>query len=82
MGKPFTKKGGEILQTGRIKLEGVQSGQDVKKALKALNEVWGIRDATLSLNTGEAMIQYDEKAASFHDFEQAIIDSGFNISGK
>lgn len=69
------------MQTGRIKLEGVQSGQDVKKALKALNEVWGIQDASLSLNTGEATIQYDEKAASFDDFEQAIIDSGFNISG-
>ena len=39
--------------------------------------------STLSLNTGEATIQYDETALpSFHDFEQAIIDSGFDISGK
>ena len=63
-------------------VEGVQSQEDVQKALKALNEVWGIRDVTLSLDTGEATIQYDENAASFHDFEQAVIDSGFDISGK
>jgi copper chaperone len=70
-----------LLQTGKIKIEGVQTSQDVNKALKVLNEVWGIRNVTLSL-TGEATIQYDETAASFHDFEQAIIDSGFDISGK
>jgi copper chaperone CopZ len=70
-----------LLQTGKIKIEGVQTSQDVNKALKVLNEVWGIRDVTLSL-TGEATIQYDEMAASFRDFEQAVIDSGFDISGK
>ena len=70
------------MQTGKIRIEGVQTRQDVNKALKVLNEVWGIRDVTLSLNTGEATIQYDETAASFHDFEQAVIDSGFDISGK
>jgi copper chaperone len=70
-----------LLQTGKIKIEGVQTSQDVNKALKVLNEVWGIRDVTLSL-TGEATIQYDETAASLHDFEQAVIDSGFDISGK
>jgi copper chaperone len=70
-----------LLQTGKIKIEGVQTSQDVNKALKVLNEVGGIRNVTLSL-TGEATIQYDETAASFHDFEQAVIDSGFDISGK
>lgn len=70
------------MQTEKIKIEGLQSPHDVQKAIKALNEVWGIRDASFSLNTGEATIQYDEKAASFHDFEQAIIDSGFDITGR
>jgi len=67
------------LQTGTMKIEGVQTQQDVDKALKALNEVWGIREAEVSLNNGQAIVQYDEMAASFHDFEQAIIDIGFTL---
>ena len=53
------------MQTGKIKIEGMQTRQDVNKAIKVLNEVWGIRDVTLSLNTGEATIQYDETALLF-----------------
>ncbi|HYK71961.1 MAG TPA: heavy-metal-associated domain-containing protein [Pseudoneobacillus sp.] len=67
------------MKTGTIKLEGIQNQQDADKVLHALNEVWGVRQAEVSHVTGEAIFSYDEQAASEQDFEQAILDSGYEV---
>jgi copper chaperone CopZ len=46
---------------------------------QALHDVWGVRNVKLNPETGDAVISYDEDAASFIDFRQAILDSGFEI---
>jgi copper chaperone len=67
------------LQTGIIKIEGITTQQDADKILHALHEVWGVRRAEVNVTNGEATFSYDEKAASYQDFEQAVIDTGFQI---
>ncbi|MCS0673783.1 heavy-metal-associated domain-containing protein [Cytobacillus firmus] len=52
---------------------------DEEKLSKALNDVWGVRKIKLNSMSGEAVISFDEDAASFMDFEQAIKDCGCNI---
>jgi copper chaperone len=67
------------MEKGTIKLEGIRSQQDADKILQAINKVWGVRKAEVNVNSREAVISYDEKAASFQDFEQAIVDTGFDV---
>jgi copper chaperone len=68
------------MQTGSVKISGNLTSQDAEKVLHALNEVWGVRKAEVNLLEKEAVFSYDEKAASKQDFEQAIMDSGFEIN--
>jgi copper chaperone len=67
------------MEKGTIKLEGIRSQQDADKILQAINKVWGVRKAEVNVNSREAVISYDEMAASFQDFEQAIVDMGFDV---
>ncbi|KAF0817399.1 hypothetical protein KIS4809_3881 [Bacillus sp. ZZV12-4809] len=52
---------------------------DEEKLSKALYDVWGVRKIKINSMSGEAVIAFDEDAASFMDFEQAIKDCGYNI---
>lgn len=52
---------------------------DEEKLSKALYDVWGVRKIKINSMSGEAVIAFDEDAASFKDFEQAIKDCGYNI---
>ncbi|MGN7175203.1 hypothetical protein BK139_08275 [Paenibacillus sp. FSL R5-0490] len=52
---------------------------DEEKLSKALYDVWGVRKIKLNSMSGEAVISFDEDAASFMDFEQAIKDCGYSI---
>lgn len=54
--------------------------QDADKVLNALLDVWGIGSAEVNLKDRNAVISYDERMASYQDFEQAIIDTGYEIS--
>lgn len=71
---------GATMETGKLNLQGVSSQADADKVLQALNEVWGVREAEVRFRSQEVIISFDENAASLHDFEQAIIDSGFGVS--
>lgn len=70
------------MQKGIIKVEGMATQHDADQVLHALYEVWGIWTAEVSLNNNEAVFSFDEKAASYQDFQQAIIDTGFEIYQK
>ncbi|MDC3414722.1 cation transporter [Aquibacillus sp. 3ASR75-11] len=51
--------------------------QDEQKISEALLDVWGVRNVKMNAQTKEAIISYDEKAGSLQDFQQAIIDMGY-----
>lgn len=65
--------------TRTIAVQGMADPNDANKVSNALHEVWGVRKVEVSAETGEAVLTYDEKAASFEDFQQAILDTGFEI---
>jgi len=67
------------MEKGTIKIDGISTQQDVDKILNALHDVWGVRKAVVNMNRNEAEVSFDEKAASFQDFEQAIIDTGYRV---
>ncbi|MDF2035890.1 hypothetical protein P2R12_02685 [Cytobacillus oceanisediminis] len=64
--------------TRTVSLENMNQA-DEEKLSQALNDVWGVRKVKLNSMSGEAVISFDEDAASFMDFEQAIKDCGYNI---
>lgn len=57
----------------------MKSPEDAERVSKVLHDVWGIRKVEVQLDKGEATISYNEDAASFQDFQQAIVDSGFEV---
>jgi copper chaperone len=77
-GRSFTREEA-AMQSGNIKIVGIHSQLDADKVLQALNEVWGVRNAEVHVSKSEAVFSFDEKAASYQDFEQAIKDSGFDV---
>jgi copper chaperone len=52
--------------------------QDANKVQSALKGVWGARHVDVSLPNQEATFSFNENSASYEDFLQAIIDTGFN----
>ncbi|MFP3917606.1 heavy-metal-associated domain-containing protein [Lysinibacillus telephonicus] len=67
------------MEKGSIKIEGLENEEDVNKVLQALESVWGVREAEVSLANKTATFTYDDKAASHVDFLQAVKDIGFNV---
>ncbi|WP_185819687.1 cation transporter [Salibacterium salarium] len=51
--------------------------EDEDRINEVLYDVWGVRNVTIHPHKGEAVVSFDEDAASLIDFEQAIRDSGF-----
>ncbi|MBP1153785.1 MULTISPECIES: heavy-metal-associated domain-containing protein [unclassified Paenibacillus] len=62
-----------------IVIQGMDDQEDVHKVIQALHEVWGIQKVEISLSSKEAILFYDETAASFRDFEQAVHELGFEV---
>jgi copper chaperone len=65
-----------------ISLKDVRTSDDAERISEVLHDVWGIRKVEVQLDKGEATISYDEKAASIQDFQQAIVDSGFEVKNE
>lgn len=54
--------------------------EDKERINEVLHDVWGVRNVTVHPEKGEAVVSFDEKAASFMDFEQAIRDCGYDVA--
>jgi copper chaperone len=68
------------MHTDRIPVQGMKDENDAEKVNNALHRVWGIQQAEVSLSKGEALVSYDENAASLVDFQQAICDLGYEVA--
>jgi len=65
-----------------LQISNLDSQEDAKKITQAVLDVWGITEAKASPAQKNISFSYDERMASEQDFEQAIIESGFNIVRK
>ncbi|MDR4947972.1 heavy-metal-associated domain-containing protein [Neobacillus cucumis] len=67
------------METRVLSIKNMANQQDADKVLKAIEHVWGYTQAEIDLSKGQAKYSYDEKMASSQDFEQAILDLGYEI---
>jgi copper chaperone len=70
------------LETKTIALKRMNTKEDADKVSKVLHDVWGVRKVEVNFENSEVTFSYDEKAASFIDFEQAVADSGYEIQNE
>lgn len=67
------------METRVVTVKNMANHEDANKILKAIEHVWGLTKAEVNLNKSEAVFSFDEKMASVQDFEQAMMESGFEI---
>lgn len=70
------------MESKTVHVQGLTDQEAADHVRQALQEVWGIRAVEeVSLARGEVRFTYDEQAASFGDFRQALAECGFSIIG-
>lgn len=67
------------MQTELMKVTGMSCGGCVSQVMQALKAVSGISDATVTLSTGIAEVQYDEKITSSGQLKAAVTSAGFGV---
>lgn len=55
--------------------------EDETEIVKALHDVWGIRHVTVNPTMNEVIFSFNEAAGSMEDFQQAVIDLGYEVEG-
>jgi len=63
-------------------LPDLKTKEDEAKILQALHGVWGVRDVTVQVDTGEVFVSFEEAESSSQDFEQILIELGYDAKGR
>lgn len=70
------------MERKRVTLENLRDASGEEKVRQTLLDVWGIVQVEdVKASTGEVRFTYDERAASFGDFTQALEEVGFPLLG-
>ena len=67
------------MQTADLKVTGMTCGGCVGKVTHALKGVAGVTDASVSLSTGEATVQFDEAVTSPSQLKLAVQQAGYGV---
>ncbi len=67
------------MQTEQIHVKGMTCGGCVKNVSHALRTVVGVGAVTVSLEEGEATVQYDESVTSPARLRTAVSDAGYEV---
>lgn len=68
------------MATTSVKVGGMSCGGCVKSVTQVLQEIPGVTRAEVSLERGEATVDYDEAQATREQLLQAIDDAGFEAA--
>ncbi len=68
------------METEVFNVKNMNSQEDADKILAAIEHVWGLSKAEVSLLKKEATVTFDERMASSQDFIQAIVETGFDLN--
>jgi copper chaperone len=68
------------LETRVVTVKNMTNQEDANKILEAIEHVWGITKVEVNLSKSEAIFSFDERMASVQDFEQVIMESGFEFT--
>ncbi|MFC5713752.1 heavy-metal-associated domain-containing protein [Thalassorhabdus alkalitolerans] len=69
------------METQKLVINNLSNQEDALKVENILRDVWGIRKVNVDVDKQEAVFSYDEKAASYIDFQQAVVDAGYRVEG-
>ncbi len=67
------------MQTELIKVTGMTCGGCISNVTKALMAIKGVGDVKVSLSTGEASVQYDERQTSLDQLKSAVKGAGYGV---
>lgn len=67
------------MQTEILNVTGMTCGGCTGSVTNALKAVTGVGDVKVSLSTGEATVQYDERQASSDQLKSAVTGAGFGL---
>jgi copper chaperone len=68
------------METTVLKVGGMSCGGCVKSVTKVLTELPGVAKAEVTLQPGEARVEFDPAAVTREAMKQAIDDAGFEAS--
>ena len=68
------------MQTEILNVTGMTCGGCTGSVTNALKRVDGVSDVKVSLSTGEATVQYDERRASPDQLKSAVTQAGYTVT--
>ncbi len=68
------------MRTETLKISGMTCGGCVNTVTKALNAVDGVKDVAVSLNPGEARIDFDENTTASAQLRAAVQQAGYQVN--
>lgn len=68
------------MQTEQLNITGMTCGGCTSNVTKALKAVNGVDDVVVSLLTGQATVQYDEKLTTAEQLKSAVIEAGYGVN--
>lgn len=69
------------MQTAQFQVRGMTCGGCITKVTRALKATTGVGDVKVSLSSGEATVQYDERQTSPAQLTSAVTDAGYGVNG-
>ena len=66
------------MQTVTLNIDGMTCGGCVKSVTKVLNDLDGVRSATVSLENKNAQVEFDEGKIQMAQLVEAVEDAGFD----
>ena len=66
------------MQTVTLNIDGMTCGGCVKSVTKVLNDLDGVRSATVSLENKNAQVEFDEGKIQIAQLVEAVEDAGFD----
>jgi copper chaperone CopZ len=67
------------MRTETLKVNGMTCGSCVNSVTKALKSVGGVRDVAVSLDRGEARIEFNESSTSPERLRAAVRQAGYEV---
>jgi copper chaperone len=69
------------MQTAQFQVTGMTCGGCITKVTRALKATTGVGEVKLSLSSGEAAVQYDERLTSPDQLTSAVTHAGYGVKG-
>jgi copper chaperone len=69
------------MQIEHLKITGMTCGGCTSSVTNALEAVSGVKDVEVSLSTGKATVQYDERLTSADRLISAVTGAGYGVEG-